>query len=54
MMSKETEQSLRSDIDFLILSIRELREENAQLRLSQNIIAQRLADERNEPLSKWT
>lgn len=47
-------QSLQSDIDTLIREIRELKEENRQIRLSHQIMAQRLADERNEPLIKWT
>ena len=56
-MMNETDkkiQALQSDIDTLIREMRDLREENRQIRLSHQIMAQRLADERNEPLIKWT
>tara|TARA_R100001443_G_scaffold49985_1_gene62274 strand:+ start:1141 stop:1311 length:171 start_codon:yes stop_codon:yes gene_type:complete len=51
---KQTLQYLRSDIDTLMLEMRTLKEENRQLKSSLEIMAQRLANERNEPLIKWT
>jgi len=43
-----------SDIDRMFLEIRQLQDEMYQLRSSISIIAERLAKESDEPLSKWT
>jgi|21_taG_2_1085346.scaffolds.fasta_scaffold00166_3 outer membrane murein-binding lipoprotein Lpp len=53
IMSDKMNQ-VASDIDRMFLEIRQLQDEMYQLRSSISIIAERLAKESDEPLSKWT
>ena len=43
-----------NDMDRMFLEIRQLQDEVYQLRSSISVIAERLAKENDEPLSKWT
>lgn len=52
-MSDKTNQ-VANDLDRMFLEIRQLKDEMYQLRSSISVIAERLARENDEPLSKWT
>ena len=53
IMSDKINQ-VANDMDRMFLEIRQLQDEVYQLRSSISVIAERLAKENDEPLSKWT
>jgi hypothetical protein len=53
IMSDKTNQVAR-DLDRMFVEIRQLQDEMWELKNSISVIAERLARENDEPLSKWT
>jgi len=52
-MSDKTNQ-VADDMDRMFVEIRQLQDEMWELKNSISVIAERLAKENDEPLSKWT
>ena len=53
IMSDKINQ-VANDLDRMHLELRQIKDEMYQLRSSISVIAERLAKENDEPLSKWT